>query len=121
MTGIYQIWIIPDKTGLTPRYEQHRFEDVQGRQLILSPDARDGSMKIFQDMTLWRWTLKNNETSEYVTKKDRHIWIQVVRGNVIVNGVKATTSDGLAIQNATNLQLSANDDSEILLFDLPQR
>ncbi|OCQ54295.1 Quercetin 2,3-dioxygenase [Photorhabdus australis subsp. thailandensis] len=118
---LYQIWIIPDKTSLAPRYEQRRFDDVQGRQLILSPDARDGSLKVFQDMTLWRWTLKNNETSEYIAKKDRHIWIQVVRGNVIVNDVKATTSDGLAIQNTTNLQLSASDDSEILLFDLPPR
>ncbi|WP_036768200.1 pirin family protein [Photorhabdus australis] len=116
---LYQIWIIPDKTGLTPRYEQRRFGNIQGRQLILSPDAQDGSMKIFQDMTLWRWTLKNHETSEYLAEKNRHIWIQVVRGNVMVNGVKATTSDGLAIQNTTNLQLSANGDSEILLFDLP--
>ncbi|MCT8344823.1 pirin family protein [Photorhabdus kleinii] len=116
---LYQIWIIPSKTGLTPRYEQRRFDDVQGRQLVLSPDARDGSMKVFQDMTLWRWVLKDHETTEYVTEKSRYIWIQVIRGEVTVNGVKATTSDGLAIRDEVNLQLSTSSDSEILLFDLP--
>ncbi|NHB89984.1 pirin family protein [Photorhabdus tasmaniensis] len=116
---LYQIWIAPDKTGLTPRYEQRRFDDVQGRQLVLSPDTRDGSLKVFQDMTLWRWVLKNHETSEYLTENGRYIWIQVVRGEVTVNGVQATTSDGLAIRDETHLQLNADGDSEILLFDLP--
>ncbi|MCA6221455.1 pirin family protein [Photorhabdus antumapuensis] len=116
---LYQIWIAPDKTGLTPRYEQRRFDDVQSRQLVLSPDARDGSLKVFQDMTLWRWVLKDHETAEYVAEKGRYIWIQVIRGEVAVNGVKATTSDGLVIQNETHLLISTNDDGEILLFDLP--
>ncbi|EQC01479.1 pirin [Photorhabdus temperata subsp. temperata M1021] len=116
---LYQIWITPDKTGLAPRYEQRRFDDVQGRQLVLSPDARDGSLKVFQNMTLWRWVLKRHETSEYLTENGRHIWIQVVRGEVTVNGVQAITSDGLAIRDETHLQLNAGDDSEILLFDLP--
>lgn len=58
---LYQIWIIPEKTGLEPRYAQRRFDDVQGRQLVLSPDAREGSLKVFQDMTLSRWALKSAE------------------------------------------------------------
>ncbi|WP_204267910.1 pirin family protein, partial [Enterobacter hormaechei] len=48
---LYQIWIIPDQVGLEPRYEQRMFDAPQGRQLVLSPDARDGSLKVFQDMT----------------------------------------------------------------------
>ncbi|WP_350305854.1 pirin family protein [Photorhabdus viridis] len=116
---LYQIWITPDKTGLAPRYEQRRFDDMQGRQLVLSPDARDDSLKVFQDMTLWRWVLKSHETSEYLIENGRYIWIQVVRGEVTVNGVQAITSDGLAIRDETHLQLNASDDSEILLFDLP--
>ncbi|EYU14938.1 Pirin-related protein [Photorhabdus aegyptia] len=116
---LYQIWISPDKTGLTPRYEQRRFDNVQGRQLVLSPDARDGSLTVFQDMTLWRWVLKDHEATEYVAEKGRYIWIQVIRGEVTVNGVKATTSDGLAIRDEINLQFNSSNDSEILLFDLP--
>ncbi|OTA15973.1 quercetin 2,3-dioxygenase [Xenorhabdus vietnamensis] len=116
---LYQIWIMPEETGLVPRYEQHRFDTTEGRQLILSPDARAGSLKIFQDMTLWRWTLKNGENDEYHVEKARKVWIQVVRGEVMINGVWATTSDGIAIWDESSLQLTANQESEILLFDLP--
>ncbi|MDX7992340.1 pirin family protein [Xenorhabdus sp. psl] len=62
---LYQIWIMPEKNDLTPRYEQSRFDTLESRQLILSPDARAGSLKIFQDMTLWRWALKKGESGEY--------------------------------------------------------
>ena len=57
----YQIWIMPNTVGITPRYDQRRFDTTVSKQLILSPDARDGSLKVFQDMTLWRWNLKKGE------------------------------------------------------------
>ena len=60
---LYQIWIIPDQKNLTPRYEQKAFDVPQGRQLVLSPDERDGSLKVFQDMTLTRWALLKDEQS----------------------------------------------------------
>ena len=60
---LYQIWIIPERTGIEPRYDQRRFPDVQGRQLVLSPDAREGSLKVYQDMTLSRWVLAAGESS----------------------------------------------------------
>ncbi|MEQ9862356.1 pirin family protein [Pectobacterium cacticida] len=116
---LYQIWIIPEKTGLTPRYEQKRFDVQQGRQLVLSPDARDGSLKVFQDMTLWRWALKAQEHAVYQIQAARRIWIQVVRGTVEVNGQHAGTSDALAIWDETAVTVHASEDSEILLFDLP--
>ncbi|MCP9266684.1 pirin family protein [Xenorhabdus sp. XENO-1] len=116
---LYQIWIMPEKNDLSPRYEQRCFDSAKGRQLILSPDTRDDSLKVFQDMTLWRWALKNGETNEYNIEKSRKIWIQVVRGEVTINGVQATTSDGIAIWDESHLQLIANQESEILLFDLP--
>ncbi len=60
---LYQIWIIPEETGITPRYEQRRFDAAQGKQLVLSPDARDGSLKVYQDMELYRWALLKDEQS----------------------------------------------------------
>ncbi|KHN50115.1 pirin family protein [Pectobacterium fontis] len=116
---LYQIWIIPEKTGLTPRYEQKRFDVQQGRQLVLSPDARDGSLKVFQDMTLWRWALKAQEQSVYQIQADRRVWIQVVRGTVEINGQKAQASDAFAVWDETAISVQASEDSEILLFDLP--
>jgi redox-sensitive bicupin YhaK (pirin superfamily) len=116
---LYQIWIIPDTKGLEPRYEQRMFDAPQGRQLVLSPDARDGSLKVFQDMELSRWAFKQAEDGEYAIAADRRIWIQVVKGSLTVNGQAVKTSDALAIWDETALSLHADADSEILLFDLP--
>lgn len=116
---LYQIWIIPESTGIEPRYEQRRFADVQGLQLILSPDARDGSLKVYQDMTLSRWVLKAGESDNVTLDAARRIWIQVVKGDVQVNDQPVTTSDALAIWEESALTLKAGSDAEILLFDLP--
>lgn len=116
---LYQIWIIPEKTGITPRYEQRRFDAPQGRQLVLSPDASDGSLKVYQDMTLSRWALKAQEQSVYQVPAGRRVWVQVVQGEVEINGQAAGESDALAIWDEETLSVHATQESEILLFDLP--
>ncbi|MGB2538339.1 pirin family protein [Hafnia paralvei] len=116
---LYQIWIIPDQKNLTPRYEQKAFDVPQGRQLVLSPDARDGSLKVFQDMTLTRWALLKDEQSVYQMQADRRVWIQVVKGNVSINGQHVNTADGVAIWDEAAISIHADDKAEILLFDLP--
>ncbi|MGV6480864.1 pirin family protein [Pantoea agglomerans] len=116
---LYQIWIIPERTGIEPRYDQRRFPDVQGRQLVLSPDAREGSLKVFQDMTLSRWVMAAGEQDNVAIDAGRHIWIQVVKGDVTVNGNAITTSDALAIWDESALTIEASSAAEVLLFDLP--
>ncbi|WP_034917675.1 pirin family protein [Erwinia sp. 9145] len=116
---LYQIWIIPDKTGLEPRYAQRRFDDVHGRQWVLSPDEREGSLKVFQDMTLSRWAFMAGESEAVEVAANRRIWIQVVKGEVMVNGEQASTSDAFAIWDEPHLHISADSAAEILLFDLP--
>lgn len=116
---LYQIWIMPNELGLSPRYEQRRFDAPNGRQLVLSPDAREGSLKVFQDMTLSRWALKKGQQDLYVVQPERRVWIQVVKGNVSINGNKAAISDAFAIWDESELSITADEDSEILLFDLP--
>ncbi len=116
---LYQIWIHPEKTDIEPRYEQKRFDSNDGKQLVLSPDARDGSLKVYQDMQLWRWALAANEVQSHDIADKRVMWIQVVKGTVEINGQKATTSDGLAIWQENSLTIKVDEDSEILLFDLP--
>ena len=108
-----------DTVGITPRYAQRRFDTTQSKQLILSPDARDGSLKVFQDMTLWRWNLKKGETAEYQPEQGRNIWLQVVKGKITINDTIATTSDGVAISNEDMIRFVGDEDSEVLLFDLP--
>ena len=116
---LYQIWIMPERNGIEPRYGQRRFPDVQGRQLVLSPDARDGSLKVYQDMTLSRWVLSAGEQDNVAIETGRRIWIQVVKGDVTVNGHPVTTSDALAIWDESALTLEASSAAEVLLFDLP--
>jgi len=116
---LYQIWIIPERTGIEPRYDQRRFPDVQGRQLVLSPDAREGSLKVWQDMTLSRWVLAAGEHDNVAIDAGRRIWIQVVKGDVTVNGNAITTSDALAIWDESALTIEASSAAEVLLFDLP--
>ncbi|HEC8348290.1 TPA: pirin family protein [Providencia rettgeri] len=116
---LYQIWIIPEKTGIEPRYEQKRFDSKAGKQLVLSPNAQDGSLKVYQDMQLWRWALPADQIQTHNIADKRVVWIQVVKGTVEVNGQQATTSDGLAIWQENSLTIKADEDSEILLFDLP--
>ena len=116
---LYQIWIIPERTGIEPRYDQRRFPDVQGRQLVLSPDAREGSLKVYQDMTLSRWVLAAGEQDNVGIDAGRRIWIQVVKGDVTVNGNAVTTSDALAIWDESALTIEASSAAEVLLFDLP--
>ncbi|NEG63552.1 cupin domain-containing protein [Pantoea agglomerans] len=116
---LYQIWIIPERTGIEPRYDQRRFPDVQGRQLVLSPDAREGSLKVFQDMTLSRWVMAAGEQDNVAIDAGRRIWIQVVKGDVTVNGNPITTSDALAIWDESALTIEASSAAEVMLFDLP--
>jgi len=116
---LYQIWIIPERTGIEPRYDQRRFPDVQGRQLVLSPDAREGSLKVFQDMTLSRWVMAAGEQDNVAIDAGRRIWIQVVKGDATVNGNAITTSDALAIWDESALTIEASSAAEVLLFDLP--
>lgn len=116
---LYQIWIIPERTGIEPRYDQRRFPDVQGRQLVLSPDAREGSLKVFQDMTLSRWVMAAGEQDNVAIDAGRRIWIQVVKGDVTVNGNAITTSDALAIWDESALTIEASSAAEVLLYDLP--
>jgi len=116
---LYQIWIIPETNGITPRYEQRRFDAVTGRQLVLSPDAREGSLKVYQDMELSRWPLEKAEQAVYSIAQGRRVWIQVVKGDVVVNGTQAKTSDAIAVWDEQVIAIEASEESEILLFDLP--
>ena len=80
---LYQIWIIPEETGITPRYEQRRFDAAQGKQLVLSPDARDGSLKVYQDAHKMRVSVTRRH---YPTKRPALLRLLVLLGRHILNG-----------------------------------
>lgn len=116
---LYQIWIIPEKAGVEPRYEQKKFDAPQGRQWVLTPDGREESLKVWQDMTLSRWALTAGETDSLPLDSQRNIWIQVVKGKLTINGQSVKTSDALALREETLLSVQADTAAEVLIFDLP--
>ena len=118
---LYQIWILPEKKGLEPSYEQKTFpaEEKQGKlRLIASSDATDGSVKINQDARLYVTLLKPEQQVEHEFGKNRHGWLQVAKGSVEVNGRFLAAGDGAAISDEQKIRLKAEEDSEVLLFDL---
>ncbi len=114
-----QIWIIPERRGIAPGYEQKRFEreDLRGQlRLIASPDGSDGAVTIHQDVRLYAAVLDGTAV-EHPFAPERHGWVQVARGEVELNGVKLTAGDGASITGEKTIAVSGKD-AEILLFDL---
>jgi redox-sensitive bicupin YhaK (pirin superfamily) len=118
-----QIWVLPDRQGLAPRYDQKAFSPSEkcGRlRLVGSPDGRDGSIVIHQDVELYDALLADGDAVTRDLKTGRKNWVQVVRGAVDVNGKAASAGDGIALENEDKLSITARaDDSEVLVFDLP--
>jgi hypothetical protein len=118
---LYQIWILPEKKGLEPGYEQKSFpaSEKQGKlRVIASRDAKDGSVKINQDAELYVSLLAPGEEVEHKFGKNRHGWLQVARGVVELNDQKLSAGDGAAISDEQAIAIKAADQSEVLLFDL---
>ena len=118
-----QIWIVPGKTGIAPRYEQKMFPESgkRGRMLlVVSPDGRDGSLTVHQDVELRSGVLDTGQRIEHSTSSGRKAWLQVARGALRLNGRDLDAGDGAAIESEAILNLEAKSDrTEILLFDLP--
>lgn len=118
----YQIWLLPEKEGLEPGYEQTYFapEEKKGRlKLVASKGGDDGSVKINQDVALYASILDEGESVTHELADGRHGWLQVIKGKVELNGVELEASDGAAITEETKLEIrSVADGTEFLLFDL---
>jgi redox-sensitive bicupin YhaK (pirin superfamily) len=118
---LYQIWMFPDKKGYKPTYDQKHFSEDEKRgklRLLVSPDGREGSVKIRQDNELYATVLGANEAVQHELKPERHAYVQVMRGSVTLNGTQLEAGDGAAISAEKQLELSGVKDAEVLLFDL---
>jgi quercetin 2,3-dioxygenase len=118
---LYQIWMFPEKQGLKPAYGQKNFSEAEkrgGLRLLVSPDGRDGSVKIRQDNDLYATVLSAGETVKHELKPERHAYVQVARGSVTLNGTTLDEGDGAAISDEKTVELKGEKDAEVLLFDL---
>jgi len=121
---LLQIWIMPEADGLQPSYEDRTFprEEKQDRlRLIASRDGRDGSTRINQDASVYASLLESGKTLDLELKAGRHAWVQLVSGELEVNGTRMVKGDGAAISDESKLALASvggNGAAEFLLFDL---
>ena len=118
---LLQIWILPERPGLEPSYEQKTFpaEEKRGKlRLIAAPSGEDGSVSIHQDAKLYVSLLEPGQEVSHQLGKGRHAWLQVAKGAVELNGNSLTQGDGAAISNEQKLTVKGRESAEILLFDL---
>jgi hypothetical protein len=116
-----QIWILPEKQGLQPGYEQREFPDPERRsrlRLVASRNGREGSLTIHQDVDLYATLLEGGGKVAHVLAPGRHAWVQVTRGSVTLNGQAMDAGDGAAVSGEKSLELSASENAEVLIFDL---
>jgi redox-sensitive bicupin YhaK (pirin superfamily) len=116
-----QIWIMPDKPGHTPSYEQKAFTEAERTnklRVIASNDGRDGSVRIHQDAAILATLLDPEKSVTHEVAKGRGAWIHVVRGSVTLDGTVLETGDAASITDSGGVTFAAKTPSEVLVFDL---
>ena len=119
-----QIWIVPDRKGVAPRYQQVHFDESERRgrlRLIVSPNGDDGSLGVYQDARVYAGLFDGDESASVELDEQRYAYVHIARGSVEVDGQRLGEGDGARVREETRLQFSRGDQAEVLLFDLRPR
>ena len=117
---LLQIWILPDRKGVKPRYAEKSFADAPTGQWhrLASPDGREGSATIHQDADIYRIRLKPGQGVTHRLKSGRGAWLHIAEGALTLNGVALATGDGASTEEPGTLRLTATEPTQAILFDL---
>ena len=116
-----QIWIVPARTGLAPRYQQRHVSEAEKRgtlRLILSPDGAGDSLKIQQDARVYAGLFDADEQASLQLSAERYAYVHLARGQLRVNGQRLKAGDGLALRKVQRLDIDQGKGAEVLVFDL---
>ena len=119
--GFLQIWILPEREGLPAAYRQTRVSDEEKHnklRLIVSRDAAEGSLAVNQDARIYASLLDGGAQVAHPLEAGRGAWVQLVAGEIDVNGTKLSAGDGMAIEDTESIAITAISNAEFLLFDL---
>jgi quercetin 2,3-dioxygenase len=117
-----QIWILPERPGLAPGYEQKTFAESEKRgkfRLVASPDGHEGSVTIHQDSAIFVGQLNYGEQVRQILAPKRYGYLHVARGQITLGDERLSEGDGAAISDATSVDVRGESAAEVLLFDLP--
>jgi redox-sensitive bicupin YhaK (pirin superfamily) len=116
-----QIWLVPDRKGVAPRYQQRHFtpDEKRGRlKLIISPDGADGSLSVYQDARVYAGLFDGDEQQAITLPAGRFAYVHVARGSIEINGERLTEGDGARLRQPHEVRLAGGRAAEVLLFDL---
>jgi redox-sensitive bicupin YhaK (pirin superfamily) len=116
-----QIWIVPDRRGVAPRYQERHFSaaDKRGRlRLIISPDGAGQSLSVYQDARVYAGLFDGAERQDFVLPENRHAYVHVARGKLEVNGKPLVAGDGMRLRDVREVTFAKGQEAEVLLFDL---
>ena len=118
-----QIWVLPERAGMPPGYEQKAFADAELRgklRLVASNDGRDGSVTVHQDTSLYIARLAAGETARHVLGPGRSAYVHVASGELTIGGEAVSEGDGAAMMQETAVELAGRGaGGEVLVFDMP--
>ena len=118
---LLQIWILPNKSGGDYGYGQKSFEkELAEKKMVLtvSGNGRDGSIGIKQDADLYVSRPRKGDKLVFEVHPNRHVWLQLVKGKLSVNGISLEAGDAIYGTDEKLLQIDGVEDGEFLLFDL---
>jgi len=118
---LLQIWIVPDRLRVAPRYRQKNFPAAEKRgrlRPIIAPDAAEGALDVYQDVRVYAGLFDGAERAEFVLPAARYAYVHVARGSLRVNGIPMAAGDGARVRDAGTLRFEGGDAAEVLLFDL---
>lgn len=118
---LLQIWILPEREGLEPGYEQKAFPVEERRgvlRLVASTDGREGSISLHQDVDVWNALLGPDQEAAFELRPNRHLWIQVAGGAVAVGDQELHAGDGAALSAPGRLVVRGLEEADVLVFDL---
>jgi quercetin 2,3-dioxygenase len=119
---LLQIWILPNQQGLTPSYEDKFFTNAQKQNqwcLLASENGEQGSLKVHQNLSLFACQLAERKQLDYVLINKRCAYLQLASGNIEIEGTQLNAGDAAMFDSAQSIHIRANNNAEILLFDLP--
>ena len=116
-----QVWILPERQGLEPGYEQRHFSDADkraGLRLIASREGTDGSVTIHADAKIYAAVVEQGQRLRHALAEHRHAWLQVARGAITLNDRPLVHGDGAAVSGEPALTIAGAERAEVLVFDL---
>lgn len=118
---LLQIWIVPDRRGVAPRYQQVHFDAAEKRgrlRLIISPDSADGSLNVYQDVRVYAGLFDGAESASLALAPERYAYVHVARGALEINGVRLQAGDGMRVRQESKLEFGKGENAEVLVWDL---